>query len=124
MTKLLLKITILVGMLYMLFLIFWVVYHVTNRVEFDSNLWKTSGSRVRGQMTSSLLRSKLLNGKNAEEVVTILGPPDFINFKTMGYEVSDFYLFWGFRDENLIVVCSEIPEIQKYAFVVEVWKDD
>ena len=51
----------------------------SNNLLFSSEQWKSGDLRLRGQMSSNLEKSKILEGKMRNEVIDLLGEPFHIN---------------------------------------------
>ncbi len=51
----------------------------SNNLSFNSAQWKNGDLRLRGQMSSDLEKSKILEGKTRDEVRDLLGEPFHIN---------------------------------------------
>ncbi len=51
----------------------------SNNLPFKSEQWKNGDLRLRGQMSSNLKKSKILEGKTRSEVRELLGEPFHIN---------------------------------------------
>ncbi len=79
------------------------MFHNTDK--FDSEKWKKSDIRMRGKMVYDLQDSRLLIGKNEQEVVDLLGKEDFLSPNIKIYVIdtntfSDNFLFVRF-DESV-----------------------
>ena len=51
----------------------------SNNLSFNSEQWKNSDLRLRGQMVEDLAKSKVLESKTKTEVKDLLGEPFYIN---------------------------------------------
>lgn len=61
---------------------------ITN-VPFDKTKWQSGDIKTRGAMVRDILDSKLLIGKSANEIIILLGEPD--------YKRTDKYNYWVYK---------------------------
>ncbi len=62
--------------------------HSMSKRSFDSNEWKSSDQRVRGQMVEDLEAGKTLDGLWRREVVKLLGSPDLDEGSHISYDID------------------------------------
>lgn len=71
-----------------------------NNLNFDSEKWKNSDLRTRGQMVEDLADKNILEGKTKSEVKAILGEPDYINPNTGDWTYKTDKGYRGGSDGN------------------------
>lgn len=86
-----------------------------NNENFDSEKWKKGDIRARGKMVYDLQNSKLLIGKNEQEVNELLEKEDFLSPKTEIYvidtnTVSDNFLFVNYDEGTQKVSSTRIGD--------------
>jgi hypothetical protein len=64
------------------------VYHGYNPLPFSHEAWMTADAEARGYMLDDLLAKHRLTGRTAEEVKTLLGPPDHEGKYGLRYQVG------------------------------------
>ncbi len=84
-----------------------------NADKFDSEKWKKGDSRARGRMVYDLQNSRLLIGKNEQEVNDLLGKEDFLSPKIEIYVIdtntfSDDFFFVRYDEATRRVSSTDI----------------
>jgi hypothetical protein len=59
-----------------------------NDLQFNSEVWKTSGKRVRGRMSQNLQDGRLLINKSKSDIEEMLGEPDYKTTRVWLYDVN------------------------------------
>ena len=66
-----------------------------NNRRFDATAWQNADARERGRMAESLVQSRMLIGKNADEAQRVLGKADVDYGNVLSYKIN---LGWLFKD--------------------------
>lgn len=77
----------------------WATYHGYTPLSFSHEAWVTADAEARGHMLDDLLAKHRLTGLTAEEVKTLLGPPDEGDRHGFRYQVG----YRGFNPRALMV---------------------
>jgi hypothetical protein len=114
------------GLFYYYFLMPWYMAPGFNH-PFDAQQWQkekgnTKQDNPRGRMVRSLLRSHTLNGKSKEEIITLLGQPDWTSSNDIPLtkvQEFDYEVGWysGFRidPDYLAIYFDKDGKVIKYA---------
>ena len=80
-------------------------------LKFDSDTWKAGTQIERGNMSTDLIESRLLIGKNKIQIIELLGPPKD-SMKTNFHYLVDFGYMTPFHlDVNFDVTQLKVKEV-------------
>ena len=91
----------------------------TNNLQFDQAKWKVDNYRLRGQMVNSLVTQEILQRKSCEDVIQILGEPNYAISQYIKYDIDSGAITARWLQKNSLIVVFDDQRRVTFVAVID-----